>query len=156
MSAHTHIQAKALYAAGKSISDIALLLGLTRTTIYSYKAKAKTQGVDWDELRFLKATDASDAQKQEEQFVALLIFQFEQALDELDSLDAEKKIGLISKHIDTYYKLKKQQGNVKVSKAEVAKDVLHRISAIALDKEATEVIQFLSTHADHIVSKVLQ
>lgn len=155
MSIH-HSQAKALYINGKGMSEIAALLGISRTSIYSYKRKDKTKGMDWNELRFLKATDATDAQKQEEQFVALLIVQFERALDDLDDMEPDKKIAVISKHIDTYYKLKKQQGNPKVSKAEVAKTVLHTISEIALEKEAAAVIQFLSSHADQIVSAVLK
>ncbi|MBL4774478.1 MAG: DUF1804 family protein [Mariprofundus sp.] len=149
-------QAKELYLKGHSVSQIATMLGLSRTTIYGYKSKSKAHGIDWDDLRFLKATDSDDAQKQEEQFVALLIFQFERAIDALDDLDAEKKIALISKHIETYYKLKKQQGNPKVNKAEVAKIVLHKISEIALQQEATAVIHFLSDHADQIVSAVLK
>ena len=152
----THSQAKALYINGKNITDIAAALGVSRATVYAYKNKDKKNGVDWDELRFIKATDSDDAQKQEEQFVALLIFQFEKALDGLDDLPADKKIALISKHIDTYYKLKKQQGNVKVSKAEVAKSVLKTVSQIALEKEATAVIHFLADHADQIVSAVVK
>jgi len=156
MSKHQH--AKDLYLSGSKIATIAELLGISRTAIYSYKKKDHARGMDWDDMRFLKATDANDAQKKEEQFVALLIFQFEKALDNMDAMDdasPEKKLAIISKHIDTYYKLKKQQNNPKVSKAAIAKDVLHKLSEVALQKEATAVIRFLSTHADEIVSAVI-
>ena len=156
MSKHQH--AKDLYLAGNNIATIAELLGISRTSIYAYKKKDQGRGMDWDDMRFLKATDANDAQRKEEQFVALLIFQFEKALDNMEAMDdaePEKKLAIISKHIDTYYKLKKQQSNPKVSKASIAKDVLHKISEVALEKEATAVIQFLSTHADQIVSTVI-
>ncbi len=150
-----HAQAKELYLSGKNVTDIASGLGVSRTTIYSYKNKDKEAGIDWDELKFLKATDSGEAQKNEEDFVALLIFQFENALEKLNEKEPEEQVKVISQYINTYYKLKQQKENPKVSKAEVAKSVLKQVSQIALDKQATSVISFLSDHADQIVSAVI-
>lgn len=149
-------QAKPLYISGQSIAQIATTLGFSRATVYNWKNADKAAGVDWDELRFLKATDASEAQRNEEDFVALLIHQFESALEKLNGLDPEQQVKTLSQYIATYYKLKQQRANPKVSKAEVAKRVLQEISAIALAKEATAVIHFLSDHADEIVTTVIQ
>ncbi len=150
-----HIHAKDLYLKNKSISDIATFLGVSRTTIYSYKNADKSNGIDWDELKFLHATDSADAQRNEEDFVTLLIHQFESALDALNNSEAPKQIETLSKYINTYYKLKQQRENPKVNKADVAKQVLKKVGDIALKREAAEVIQFLSHNADEIVAAVI-
>ncbi len=151
-----HQQSKDLYIKGNSITTIAALLGLSRTSVYGYKNGDKAKGVDWDELKFLKATDSGDAQRNEEDFVALLIHTFEKALEDLNNSDPNVQIETIAKHINTYYKLKQQRENVKVNKADMAKLILIELSKIALAKECTSVIQFLSTNADEVVSIVIK
>ena len=153
---NNHQQSKDLYIKGNSITVIASLLGISRTSVYGYINKDKAQNIDWDELKFLKATDSNDAQRNEEDFVALLIHTFEKALEELNNSDPDVQIETIAKHIATYYKLKQQRDNVKVNKADIAKLVLTELSRIALTKEATSVIQFLSANADEIVSTVIK
>lgn len=153
---NNHQQSKDLYIKGNSITTIAALLGISRTSVYGYKNSDKANNVDWDELKFLKATDSNDAQRNEEDFVALLIHTFEKALEALNDSEPDVQIETISKHIATYYKLKQQRDNVKVNKADIAKLVLTEISKIALAKEATSVIQFLSANADEIVSTVIK
>lgn len=153
---NNHQQSKDLYIKGSSVTTIASLLGISRTTIYGYKNSDKSKGIDWDELKFLKATDSNDAQRNEEDFVALLIHTFESALEDLNNSEPNVQIETISKHIATYYKLKQQRDNVKVNKADVAKAVLTEVSRIALDKQATDVIAFLSENADQIVSTVIK
>lgn len=147
--------AKQLFIDGKSIADIAILLGLSRTTIHNYKNKAKAGGSDWDELKFIKATDQSDAIKSEQDFVALLIHQFERTLDGLNDLDLSDQLIEISKHAAIYYKIKQQRENPKVNKADIAKQVLQQVSDIALKKEATCVINFLSEHAEEVVTAAI-
>ena len=149
------IHAKSLFIEGKTITEIATLLGVSRTSIYTYKNNDKANGTDWDELKFLKATDQSDAIKSEQDFVALLIHQFESSLDKLNNAEPVEQIEVISKHINTYYKLKQQRENPKVNKADIAKQVLQQISDIALKKEDMNVIQFLSDHADEVVMTVI-
>jgi len=153
---NNHQQSKDLYIKGNSITAIAALLGISRTSVYGYKNSDKAKNIDWDELKFLKATDSNDAQRNEEDFVALLIHTFEKALEDLNESEPNVQIETISKHIATYYKLKQQRDNVKVNKADIAKLVLTEISKIALAKEATVVIQFLSANADEIVSTVIK
>ncbi len=151
-----HRAAKDMYCSGKSVTDIANAIGVSRTAVYSYKNKDKAAGMDWDSLRFIKATDNSDAAKNEQDFVAMLIFNFEQALDKVNNLDPEAQLKELTKYASTYYKLKMQRENPKVNKADLAKDVLHSLSQIALNQQATCVIEFLSTHADAIVSAVIE
>ena len=151
-----HLYAKDLYVKGKSITDIAAMLNISRTAIYSYKNADKAKGIDWDELRFLQATDNADATRNEEDFVALLIHSFEQALDDLNASEPKVQIETISKHINTYYKLKQQRENIKVNKADIAKLILTELSDIALEKQADNVIEFLATHADQIVTTVIK
>ncbi len=149
------LYAKQLYLAGKSITDIATLLGVSRTTIHNYKSKDKARGADWDELRFIKATDSADAIKTEQDFVSLLIHQFERVLTELNDLDLPEQLAEISKHATIYYKIKQQKENPKINKADLAKQVLQEISDIALAKQSTCVIEFLSQHADEVVTAVI-
>lgn len=152
-----HQLAKSLYVNdGKNPTDISAALGVSRTTVYAYKNKDLANGIDWDELRFLKATDTKDAEKSEEEFLALLIFNFEQALNKLNDLDSIEQVDVLSKYANQYYKLKNQRDNPKVTKAEVAKKVLQRLSELALDKEDSAVITFLSRHADQIVKAALE
>ncbi|ODS24181.1 hypothetical protein AB835_04695 [Candidatus Endobugula sertula] len=152
-----HDLAKSLYVNdGKSVTDIAAALGVSRTTIYAYKNKDLANGVDWDELRFLKATDSRDAQRNEEDFLALLIHNFEQALEKLNDCDPAEQVATLSKYAGIYYKIKSQRDNPKVTKADVAKKVLQRLSELALDKEASTVIDFLSKNADQIVKAALE
>lgn len=153
---NNHQQSKDLYIKGNSVTTIAALLGISRTSVYGYKNSDKSKDIDWDELKFLNATDSGDAQRNEEDFVALLIHTFESALEDLNNSEPNVQIETISKHIATYYKLKQQRDNVKVNKADMAKLILTEVSKIALDKEATEVIAFLSNNADQIVSTVIK
>jgi len=153
---NNHQQSKNLFIKGNSITTIADLLGLSRTSVYSYKNTDLANGIDWNELKFLKATDSADAQKNEEDFVALLIHSFEKALDQLNQSEPDVQIETIAKHIAVYYKLKQQRDNVKVNKADIAKLVLTELSGVALAKECTAVIRFLSDHADEIVSTVIK
>ena len=154
MTNHQH--AKALYCQGQSVTDIANALSVSRTAVYGYKKKDKGLGVDWDSLRFIKATDTTDAQRNEQDFVALLIFNFEQALDKVNRLEPDAQLKELTKYASTYYKLKMQRENPKVNKADLAKDVLHQLSQIALHQQADCVIEFLATHADAIVSAVIE
>ena len=150
-------QAKNLFIEGYTISSIATMLNLSRTAIYAYKKADKAKGIIWEDARFLKATDSKDAQAEEENFVALLIFSFEKALKKLDEeVPADEQIDIICKYINTYYKIKQQGTNPKVSKAHVAKAVIERISFIALEQEAEGVITFLSDHSDDIVAAALR
>ena len=152
-----HQLAKSLYINdGKSVTDIAAALGIARTTVYTYKNKDLANGVDWGELRFLKATDTRDAERNEEDFLALLIVNFEQALNKLNDLEPIAQVEVLSKYANQYYKLKNQRDNPKVTKADVAKKILQQLGELALDKEDSAVITFLSDHADQIIKAALE
>ncbi len=167
-----HQQANTLYCQGKSVRDIATALGLSRTAIYGYKNKDLKQGVDWDNLRFIKATDNADAQRNEQNFVALLIDNFEAALDKINTLEPDQQLKELTQYANTYYKLKMQRDNPKINKADLAKLVLHQISQLALEPsaddvqgstnaasagraDAASVIRFLADNADAIVTAVI-
>lgn len=149
-------QAKSLFVAGESITSISTVLGLSRATIYSYKKKDLDAGTDWDELKFIKATDKADAITSEQEFVATLINQFERALEGLDDVEPQKRVEILSKYVGTYYKLKQQKDNIKVNQADIVKSTIQTLSALALSHKAHEVIQFLAEHAETIVSEVLK
>ncbi len=149
-------QAKALFVSGESITSIATVLGISRSTVYAYKERDLKAGIDWDELKFIKATDRADAITNEQEFVATLINQFEKALEGLDELEPQKRVELLSKYVGTYYKLKQQKGNIKINQADVAKETIQILSELALMHKAHDVIQFLATHAETIVSEVLK
>ncbi len=149
-------QAKSLFVAGESITSISTVLGLSRATIYSYKKKDLDVGIDWDELKFIKATDKADAITSEQEFVATLINQFERALEGLDDVEPQKRVEILSKYVGTYYKLKQQKDNIKVNQADIVKSTIQTLSTLALSHKAHEVIQFLAEHAETIVSEVLK
>ena len=140
----------------KSITDICVLVGRSRTTVHNYKNDDLENGIDWDELRLLKATDANGAKRTEAEFVALLIHSFETALKGLDTAQPEKQIVTVSKYINTYYKIKNQRDNPKVNAANVAKEILQHISKIALENKAVCVIEFLANNSDQIVSQIIK
>lgn len=149
-------QVKALYIAGESITSISTVLGISRTTIYSYKKQDLSIGIDWEQLKFIKATDKADALSNEQEFVATLINQFEKALDGLDDVEPQKRVEILSKYVGTYYKLKQQKDNVKVNQADIVKETIQTLSRLALNIKANEVIRFLAEHAETIVSEVLK
>ena len=148
-------QAKTMYCQGKAVSAIATALRLSRTTIYAYKNKDLKHGVDWANLRFIKATDPADAQRKEQDFVALLIYNYETALDKINTLAPDQQLKELTQYANTYYKLKMQRDNPKINKADLAKLVLHQLSALALAQSADSVIRFLANNADAIVSAVI-
>ncbi len=149
-------QAKSLFIAGENITSISTVLGISRATVYAYKKRDLEAGVDWDELKFIKATDKADAITNEQEFVATLINQFEKALEGLDEVEPQKRVEMLSKYVGTYYKLKQQKDNVKVNQADIVKETIQTLSQLALNHKANEVIQFLADHAETIVSEVLQ
>ena len=148
-------RAKALYCQGRPVTEIATTLGVSRATIYAWKHKDRAQGVDWGTLRFVKATDSADARRQEQDFVALLIYHFETALDQMNALQPGEQLKELTRYASTYYKLKLQRDNPSVNKADIAKQVLHELSRLALAHEASAVVRFLADHADTIVSAVI-
>lgn len=150
------LEAKSLFIAGESVTSIATVLGVSRATVYAYKKRDLESGVDWDELKFLKATDKADAITSEQEFVATLINQFEKALDGLDEVEPQKRVEMLSKYVGTYYKLKQQKDNVKVNQADIVKETIQTLSRLALTHKAHDVIQFLADHAETIVSEVLK
>ncbi|KJY83289.1 hypothetical protein TW81_09845 [Vibrio galatheae] len=149
-------QAKSLFIAGENITSISTVLGISRATVYAYKKRDLEAGVDWDELKFIKATDKADAITNEQEFVATLINQFEKALEGLDEVEPQKRVEMLSKYVGTYYKLKQQKDNVKVNQADIVKETIQTLSQLALNHKANEVIQFLADHAETIVSEVLK
>ena len=149
-------RAKALYCQGLPVTEIATTLGVSRATIYAWRHKDRARGVDWGTLRFVKATDSADARRQEQDFVARLIYNFETALDQINALAPGEQLKALTRYASTYYKLKLQRDKPSVNKADIAKQVLHELSSLALAHEASAVVGFLAEHADAIVSAVIR
>ena len=150
--------AREQYISGKAPSDIALSLGVTRTTIYNYKASDLKDGIDWDELKYLKVTDIKDLEKKEKEFLYTLVKSFEEALSDIQTLtDPKEKLKLLTQYASTYYKLKiPNKEDCKIKKAEIASKTIYTISDLALKTQNDETISFLSQNADEIIQAVIR
>lgn len=149
-------QARELFVAGKDISTIASLLGLSRQTIHSYKSVAKNDGDDWDEAALIKKRDLSVIKADENRFLNTLISNFDAALKELESAQPVAKLEALNKFATLYYKLKTPLAtDTKSIIARSAAESISAIADIAKEKSNLAVSDFLSANADEILKRVL-
>jgi len=149
-------RARELFIEGKSPTDIATALRVSRPTVYNYKAADLKEGIDWEDLRYQKNTSASSTDADEKKFLNTLIESFELGLAELNELEAPKRLEALTKFVNAYYKLKQpNKGDCKSAKASGASDAIYALSQIAMDQQNHEVIGFLSDNHDLIVERVL-
>ena len=148
-----HRQAYKLYAQNIPLTHIATAIGVSRQTVSNWKKK-----YDWDAEILLDATDTEELKAKEQQFVAQLIRRWEEATDELEASDTPKKLELLQKFTQSYYRLKAAGGDCKFAREkltrEVAYQTIQEMAQIALHNQAREVAEFMSTHADEIVNLV--
>lgn len=145
-----------MYAAGNSITAIATALGVTRTTIYNYRAADLKEGIDWEELRYLKQTDTSSVQESEKSFLSTLIINFENAMAGIKDLEPKEQLALLTKYASTYYKLKQpSKGDSKAAKASGASEAIYALSQLAMEQQNEDVVSFLSEYHDVIIERVL-
>lgn len=150
------VRAKELYVSGKNITDVAIALGVTRTTIYNYKAEDLKNGIDWEALRYNKNTNASTTDADEKRFLNILIESFEIGLAELNELEAPKRLEALTKFVNAYWKIKQpNKSDCKSAKASGASEAIYVLSQVAMEQENESVIQFLSEYHDIIVERVL-
>ena len=142
-----------LYLKNIPLTQIATTIGVSRQTISNWRKKH-----DWDTEALLDATSSAELKAKEQQFIAQLIRQWEQSTDELESSELPKKLELLQRYTQAYYKLKAADGDCKFAKEKLTKEVaystIEEIAKIALASNATTVAQFLSDHADEIVGLV--
>ena len=152
-----HKRAKQLYIDGVSISSIATAVGLTRTTIYTYKSKDLKKGIDWDELRYLKQTSTVSTKTDEKKFLGTLIQSFENAMSELEEIEEpEKRLNILTRFVNAYYKIKSpNKGDTKGAKASGASEAIYAISQLAIEQGNHGVVNFLSENHDIIIERVL-
>jgi len=152
-----HKRAKQLYIDGNSITDIATAVGLTRTTIYTYKAKDLKKDIDWDELRYLKQTSATSTKTDEKKFLGTLIQSFENAMMELEQIEEpEKRLNILTKFVNAYYKIKSpNSGDTKGAKASGASEAVYALSKLAMEQGNHTVVNFLSDNHDIVIERVL-
>ncbi len=149
-------RAKSLYLDGNSITNIATALGVTRTTIYNYKSADLKNGIDWDELRYLKQTNASSTDESEKKFLATLIINFENAMLSLNDHEPKERLAILTKFASAYYKLKQpSKGDTKGAKASGANEAIYALSKLAMEQNNEPVINFLSEYHDIIIERVL-
>ena len=152
-----HKRAKQLYIDGVSISSIATAVGLTRTTIYTYKSKDLKEGIDWDELRYLKQTNATATKSDEKRFLATLIQSFENAMASLEEIEEPKaRLQILTQFVSAYYKIKSpNKGDTKGAKASGASEAIYAISQLAIEQGNHGVVNFLSENHDIVIERVL-
>jgi len=142
-----------LYIQNIPLTQIATTVGVSRQTISNWRKK-----YDWDTEALLDATSTAEMKAKEQQFVAQLIRQFESATDELESSDSPKKLEILQRYTQAYYKLKSAEGDCRFAKEKLTKEVayatIEEMAKIALRHHASDVAEFMSTHADEIVTLV--
>jgi len=142
---------------GYGVGDIAKALNIQRATIYYYKKTDLEKGIDWDELRYIATLNPEDTHDKEKMFLSVLIQEFNKALIELKNSEVEDKLYKLEQFAKTYYRLKvpdKETGK-KLKKDDIAKDVIKKIVALAVDQENMEVAEFLKDNAETIVEDII-
>jgi len=154
----THKRIKSLFIEGKSVTEIASLMQVTRQTVYRYKKLDLKAGIDWDELAYAKAIDPEGVKLNEKEFLTTLIKNFERELKSLDDIeDPKKRLHLLNEYAKSYYRLKAPMKNdCKSAVIEAATKTVYAISELALERDEQAVIKFLSGNADEIIQKALR
>ena len=152
-----HQKAKQMYVDGHSVTHIATALGVSRTTIYNYKKEDLSKDIDWDELRYLKQTNATATKDDEKRFLSTLILNFENAMVELESVEEPKeRLTILTKFVNAYYKIKAPvKGDCRGAEASGASEAIYVLSALAVEQNHLEVVNFLSDYHDVIIERVL-
>ena len=149
-------QAKAYYIEGKSISHIATALGISRATVYNYKRADLEQGVDWDALRYAKATSAKSSEANERRFLATLISEFETAFEQLQEEPPQKRLQILTNFASAYYKLKRPaKGDCKHAKLSGASEAIYAIAQLAAELQEAATVTFLSEYHERVIERVL-
>lgn len=150
-------RAKVLYIEGKTITDIATALGLTRTTIYNYRKEDLKNKIDWDDLRYHNQTKANATQGDEKRFLATLIQSFENAMAELEEVEEpEKRLNILTKFVNAYYKIKSpNKGDTKGAMATGASQAIYAVSQLAIEQGNQSVVNFLSEYHDIVIERVI-
>ncbi len=142
----------------KSIEDICTALSITRGTFYYHKNEDAKKGIDWDELKLIQAYDKKPTLENEKVFLSTLINEFEKALEEFKTENAEGKLKKLERFAASYYRLKMPQGKIasSVKKIDVLQEFLKKLVDIAVEQNHIEVANFLSQNADKIVNDLLK
>jgi predicted transcriptional regulator len=147
---------KAMYLEGKSVTEICAILGITRPTVYRHKKEDAAKGVDWDELLYLSASNIEGIELREKEFLSHLIKAFEKELDALESLpNAIKRLEVLDKYVKSYYRIKAPiKTDCSVQIYESLSLFVRELGALATQKGAVKVAEFLAENATFIIEKV--
>lgn len=150
-------RAKQLYVDGHGISSVATAVGVSRTTVYNYKAEDFKEGIDWDELKYFKQTNATATKDDEKRFLGTLIQNFENAMASLEEIEEpEKRLNVLTKFVNAYYKIKAPaKGDCKGAKASGASEAIYAVSQLAMESGNHSVVNFLSEYHDIVIERVL-
>lgn len=152
-----HERCKQLYIDGHSISSIATAVGVSRATVYNYKSEDLKKSIEWDELKYIKQTNATATKDDEKRFLGTLIQNFENAMASLEEIEEpEKRLTILTKFINAYYKIKSpNKGDCKGAKASGASEAVYAISQLAMESDNLSVVNFLSEYHDVVIERVL-
>lgn len=149
-------RAKNHYIEGKSISHIATALGISRATIYNYKRSDLECGIDWDALRYAKATSKKGIEASEKRFLATLISEFETAFEQLQEEPPQKRLQILTNFASAYYKLKQpHKGDCKSAKLSGASEAIYAIAQLAAEEKEERTVAFLSRFHERVIERVL-
>ncbi len=148
---------KALYLSGKNITDIASICNVSRATVYRYKNRDLSEGIDWDTLALNQQRDETNIKQSEEQFILTLIQSFDEAFEDLKKLDSKKRLEILDRYASTYYRLKAPlQSDSKAISLKAVTKALNYIADLAKKSKNASVQNFLADNTDEILSKVLK
>jgi len=147
-----------MYVEGLSVTDIATAHGVSEAAIYYHKNADFKEGIDWDTLRLAKSRDTKNIDLKENEFLALLISNFEKDLKKLETIESpQERLDILSGYVKTYYRLK---APVKTDcKTQVSNAITRTVTVIAnlsIELKQSDVVTFLSEHSDRIIAEVFR
>lgn len=151
-------QLKNFYIDGMSVTDICTALNISRDTFYYHKSALRKQGIDIEELRLANLRSQKNLAEKETEFLNTLIIAFEDGIKLIGEIeDPAEKLEILSKYVNTYYKLKAPKDvDCKQQVIDAVTKTIYEISQIAIEKEAHDVVQFLHSNSNTIMERTLK
>ncbi|GMB94354.1 hypothetical protein NHP21011_04460 [Helicobacter heilmannii] len=147
---------RTLYLQGKSYDYICQTLGISKSTINTYRKNAAKEGDDWDTLLLLNRRNTQNIAMSEAYFVGRLIDGFEAQLLHTPELSLHE----LAKYTKLYFQLKQPRNTdelkSKEQQYENAMRVIKAVAELALEQDNRAVVEFLSAQADVIIKAVFK
>jgi tetrahydromethanopterin S-methyltransferase subunit B len=152
---------KDLYIDGYNPSEIELRLKCDRSTVYYHKKKDKDIGIDWDELRdnkrFNLLSSSENFEEDKKEFLTTLFNAFKKRKDEILSIDdPSESLKQLNSFANNYKKfLDPSTHDCKSVADKSARKCIEVIIDLAVEKEESNIIEFLSDHFEQITTKTV-